>query len=534
MAAKRSSGAGPLSSDPIDVLVVGGGPSGLALALQAHLHGARVRVVERRRAIFRSSRAMILHPRTMENLRPLGVTDALLSKAAKSPQIRVHLGSRELAVRLDTLGLADTRFPQPLLVRQSDLEAVLDEALAEQGVIVERGVEVEDFAQQPGGVTARLSGGSSVAAVRSRYLAGCDGANSTVRELSGIGWSGGSYRSEVVLADVELRGPVLPGIVHVLNAASGLIFLFPLGEHGTWRMLATRKAAPTAAVLGAFGPPVRPAELQHLLGDSGWPVGIAHIAWSSQVRLPHRLADRFRTGRIFLVGDAAHAHSPAGGQGMNTGIQDALNLGWKLAFASRVGAAATEDLLASYEQERRPVARRILSLTRMLFWAEAGTGPLPRLLRGRLMPLAAMAAPWVLNHGLGKAAVYVLGQFWVRYRRSPLSADLQPRFHKLRAGDRLPDYELDHNGRRVRLHDFTARAGLHVLLARDADAKALDSTPTSPWLHVHRLGSRPGTGIAIVRPDGYLGFLATSVEANQIEAWLARVGVIGPTVLGAI
>ena len=149
MAAERSSGAPPLSPDPIDVLVVGAGPSGLALALQAHVHGARVRVVERLRAIFRSSRAMILHPRTMENLRPLGVTDALLSKAAKSPQIRVRLGSRELAVRLDTLGLADARFLQPLLVRQSDLEAVLDEALAEQGLIVERGVEVEDFAQQP-------------------------------------------------------------------------------------------------------------------------------------------------------------------------------------------------------------------------------------------------------------------------------------------------------------------------------------------------------------------------------------------------
>ena len=219
---------------------------------------------------------------------------------------------------------------------------------------------------------------------------------------------------------------------------------------------------------------------------------------------------------------------------MNTGIQDALNLGWQLAFASRVEAATAEDVLASYEQERRPVARRILRLTRMLFWAEAGTGPLPRLLRGGLMPLAAMAAPWVLNHGLGKAAVYVLGQFWVRYRRSPLSADLQPRVHKLRAADRLPDYELDHNGPRVRLHDLTVRAGLHVLLARDADAKALDSTSASPWLHVQRLGSWPGTGVAIVRPDGYLGFLATSVVANQIEAWLARVGVFGPTVLGAI
>ena len=498
MAAERSSGAPPLSPDPIDVLVVGAGPSGLALALQAHVHGARVRVVERLRAIFRSSRAMILHPRTMENLRPLGVTDALLSKAAKSPQIRVRLGSRELAVRLDTLGLADARFLQPLLVRQSDLEAVLDEALAEQGLIVERGVEVEDFAQQRGVVTARLSGGSSVAAVMSRYLAGCDGANSTVRELSGTGWSGGSYRS--------------------------------------W--------------------PMSSCAVRHCLADSGrprrvWTAGtscrIAAFAgrlWMASKHCPHGLvlADPASASTRRSVPNWSDLSSRrcgsrtfAGrGQGMNTGIQDALNLGWQLAFASRVEAATAEDVLASYEQERRPVARGILRLTRVLFWAEAGTGPLPRLLRGGLMPLAAMAAPWVLNHGLGKAAVYVLGQFWVRYRRSPLSADLQPRVHKLRAADRLPDYELDHNGPRVRLHDLTVRAGLHVLLARDADAKALDSTSASPWLHVQRLGSWPGTGVAIVRPDGYLGFLATSVVANQIEAWLARVGVFGPTVLGAI
>jgi 2-polyprenyl-6-methoxyphenol hydroxylase-like FAD-dependent oxidoreductase len=522
-----SSGSGTLTPDPIDVLVVGAGPVGLALALQAHAHGACVQVVERRRTAFRPSRAMILHPRTLECLNPLGVTDTLLARAARSSQIRIHLDSREHAVQLDSFGLANTRFARPLLVRQSDLEAVLAEALAEQGVVVQRGIALESFSQDGHLVRARVCGEDGAAEVRTQYLAGCDGANSNVRALAGIGWSGGQYRSEVVLADVELSSPALPELVHVVVAAAGLIFLFPLGEHATWRLLATRNAAPTDALLGMFGPPVPIAELQALLSRTRWPIRLAEVAWSSRIRLPHRLADRFRTERVFLVGDAAHAHSPAGGQGMNTGLQDALNLGWKLAFASRVSAAAAEELLGSYEQERRAVDRRILGLTRLLFWAEAGVGPLPRLLRSRLTPLAAMGRSWVPHpDSIGRAAVYVLAQFWVSYRRSPLSTDLRARPCQLRAGDRLPDAQVDCNGRRVRLHDLTARPGLHVLLARDAEA--VPSDPPSQWLHIHRLDSWPGTGLVIIRPDGYLGFRATSVDRWEVAAWLARVPVGSP------
>jgi 2-polyprenyl-6-methoxyphenol hydroxylase-like FAD-dependent oxidoreductase len=529
VATDRNPSAGPLSADPIDVLVVGAGPVGLALALQAHAHGANVRVVERRLTAFRPSRAMIMHPRTMEILRPLGVTDALVARAMKSPRIRIHLASgehiasREHTVQLDAFGLANTPFPEPLLVRQSDLEAVLAAALAQRGVVVERGVELESFAQDPHLVTARTCSRDGAAEVSSRYLAGCDGASSTVRTLSRIGWSGGEYRSEVVLADVELAGPVSPDTVHVVVAAPGLVFLFPLGEHATWRLLATRRAAPTEVVHGAFGPPVPVAELQELLRATGWPVCIAQVAWSSRIRLPHRLADRFRRGRIFLVGDAAHAHSPAGGQGMNTGIQDALNLGWKLAYASRVGGAAAEELLRSYEQERRPVARRILGLTRLVFWAEAGIGPSPRLLRSRLTPLAVRGLPWLPRRAsLGRLALYLLAQLWVRYRRSPLSTELRPRSRRLRAGNRLPNYLVDCDGRRVWLHDLTATPGIHVLLARDAEA--LDSAASS-WLHVHRLDSWPGTGVASVRPDGYFGFSAGSVDSSEVTAWLSRVAV---------
>lgn len=524
MATDISSSAGPLSPDPVDVLIVGAGPVGLALALQAHAHGAHVRVVERRRTVFRPSRAMILYPRTMESLRPLGVTDALVARAMRSPQIRMHLASREHTVQLDDFSLVNTPFPEPLLVRQSDLEAVLAAALVQRGVVVERGVELETFAQHPHLVTARTCSRDGATEASSWYLAGCDGANSTVRTISRIGWSGGEYRSEVVLADVELAGRVSPDTVHVAVAAPGLVFLFPLGEHATWRLLATRRAPPSEVVHGALGPPVPVAELQELLSATGWPVYIAQVAWSSRVRLPHRLADRFRKGRVFLVGDAAHAHSPAGGQGMNTGLQDALNLGWKLAYACRVDDAAAEELLRSYEQERRPVARRILGLTRLMFWAEAGIGPLPRLLRSRLTPLAARGLPWLPHWAsLCRLAVYFLAQFWVRYRRSPLSTELRPRSHHLRAGNRLPNYLVDCNGRRVRLHDLTATPGVHVLLARDAEA--FDSAAPSSWLNVHRLDSWPGTGVAIVRPDGYLGLSAASVDSSEVAVWLARLAI---------
>jgi 2-polyprenyl-6-methoxyphenol hydroxylase-like FAD-dependent oxidoreductase len=331
VATVRTASAGPLSSDRIDVLIVGAGPVGLALALQADAHGAHVRVVERRHTVFRPSRAMILHPRTMESLRPLGVTDALLARALRSPQIRIHLASREHTVQLDAFGLANTPFPEP----------------------------------HPHLVTARTCSRDGAAEVSSRYLAGCDGARSTVRTLSRIGWSGGEYRSEAVLADVELASPVVTshGPCRDRGARAGLFVSVGRTRHlaaagnatgsaqraypwRLWAASARRRAAGVAE--------------RHRMGGV-----IAQVAWSSRIRLPHRLADRFREGRVFLIGDAAHAHSPAGGQGMNTGIQDALNLGWKLAYASRVGDAAAKELLRSYEQERRPVARRILGLTRL-------------------------------------------------------------------------------------------------------------------------------------------------------------------------
>jgi len=320
---------------------------------------------------------------------------------------------------------------------------------------------------------------------------------------------------EIVLADAELD--LAGGAAHVVAGRRGLLFAFPLGERASWRLLATRPAGPEQLPFGQPGPPVPAAELQELIDRAGLGAQLSHVAWSARVRVQHRVAERFRQGRLFLAGDAAHAYSPATGQGMNTAIQDAANLGWKLAFASAQPASAA--LLGSYEQERRPVARRVLALTHLAFWGEASVGHLPSLLRS-LAPLATPAVPVLMGRRRLIAAGYRwLSQLDANYRGSPLSADGAPRpRYGLSAGDRLPDMTVTCGGRCVRLHELLARPGIHVLLEREADPPG----PLGPMVVVHRLTSIPGRGMMAIRPDGHIGLRCPRAAAGPLLAWLAR------------
>ena len=505
-------------SDGPDVLVVGAGPTGLATALQAHDHGATVRVVERRVEAFRPSRAMVMHPRTLESLRPLGVTDSLLDRGDRAPRAELHLGSRQVSARLTDVALRDTAFPHLTLVRQMDVEEVLTEALRRRGVRVERGVELVDTAADDASARAALRAQGRVDWASCRFIAGCDGQASTARTLAGIGWQGGPYREEVVLADAELDGDLAPEVLHVVAGRDGLLFLFALGEGATWRILATRPGHAASDVpFGQPGPAVPAVEVQQILDTAGLAVRLDELRWSARVRLQHRLADAFRRGPLFLAGDAAHTHSPAAAQGMNTGLLDAVNLGWKLAFAG--GAGEHADLLDSYEQERRPVARQVLALTHLVFLAEASTNPLSRFLRGRLVPLAAPALPVALRQRLLMAQVVrLLSQGWVRYRHGALSVEGTPAGSGPRPGDRLPDEEVVYDGRGVRLHEVIARPGVHILLRRDAEA--LDERLLGDHATVHRIDSWPGRGLVAVRPDGHVGFRCGTSDPAQLGAWL--------------
>lgn len=491
------------------------------MALQAHDHGATVRVVERRPHLFRHSRAMIMHPRTLESLRPLGVTDDLLERGDVSPRAELHLGCRRVAAQLADVALPDTAFPHLTMLRQADVEEILARALAERGVPVERGTELVDAASDAEAATAILRSDAGVEELGCGFVAGCDGPASTVRDSARIGWRGGTYREEVVLADVELSGDLAEGVMHVVAGRKGLVFLFALGEGARWRLLATRPGRGSDVPFGQPGEEVPASDVQRLLDVAGLDATVTDLRWSAAVRLQHRLADSFRYDRLFLAGDAAHAHSPAAAQGMNTGILDAVNLGWKLAFAS--DECDHPDLLASYERERRPVARQVLALTHLVFFAEASTHPLPSFLRGTLVPLAAPALPLLLRQPrLMAQVVRMLSQRWVRYRHSPLSVEGTPSNGRWpRPGDRLPDQEVTYGGRVVRLHEVTARPGVHVLLERDAGA--LDARRLGRHVLVHRMSS-PGGGLVAVRPDGHVGFRCGDADAAQLEDWLDLAG----------
>ena len=513
----------PATTPPGGLLVAGAGPAGLALALQAHDHGAAVRIVDRRPEAFRPSRALIMHARSLEVLRPLGVTQALLARADIAPLAHLHLGRRVVRVKLTDLALPDTAFPHLTLIRQMDVEAVLARALADRGIGVERGTELVTVRDGPEGVRAALRSPAGMEETFFGFVAGCDGPASTVRAQAGIGWPGHPYAVEVVLADAEIDADLGGGTAHVVAGQQGLLFLFPLGERATWRLLATRPASAGPPPFGQFGPPVPARELQALLDQAGLDAQITELAWSARVRVQHRVAERFHRGRLYLAGEAAHAYSPATGQGMNAAIQDAANLGWKLAFAAaQPGSSAV--LLGSYDRERRPVARQVLALTHLVFWGEASTSRLPSLLRGRLAPPAAGLVPALINRRrLVAAGIRLLSQLAVSYRGSPLSVEGTPRRRGgPRAGDRLPDQSVCAAGRIIRLHELTAQPGVHLLLDRDADR--LDTLPLGPLVSIHRLTSVPGRGLMAVRPDGHIGFRCRIADAHQLGAWLARAG----------
>ncbi|WP_090481702.1 FAD-dependent monooxygenase [Nakamurella panacisegetis] len=507
-----------------DVLIVGAGPTGLTLALQAHDHGARVRIVDRRSGPPRPSRAMIVHPRTMEVLRPLGVTDALLARGDRRPSATLHLGRRAVPAHLTDFALGDTAFPHLLLIRQSDVEAVLLAAAAQRGLAVEWDTAFESYRIDSGSPIVTVRRGWAQAQISAQFLVGADGSTSAVRHRADITSDGAAYPVDVVLADVELDGTVGAASAHVAAGRKGLVFLFPLGEQATWRLLVTVPTVPSGEPFGQIGPPVPREELDRLVDGSGIGVRIAQVAWSSRIRVQHRVAARYRVGPVLLAGDAAHTFSPAGGQGMNTGIQDATNLGWKLALLC-AHDVARERLLASYEAERRAVARQTRALTHLLFWVEAGTGLIPSFLRGSMAPLAAPLIPVLLGRRhLIAAGIRVLSQLRWTYRHSPLSGDLERGRPSARGspcgrvGDRLPDQAVVVDDGRRHLHELTATAGFHVLLQRDAQPLTLDHG----LVHTHRVHSWPGRAAIVVRPDGHIGHSGSS---PAVEAWLRALGV---------
>ncbi|MGK8521810.1 FAD-dependent monooxygenase [Nocardia asteroides] len=337
------------------VVIVGAGPAGLTAGITLADAGVDFVLLDRLSEGANTSRAAVVHARTLEVLEQLGIAEELVATGDIVARFTIHDGGRTLAT-IDFDGLP-TRYPYTLMTPQDTTEAVLLKRLRKAGGDVQRPYQVTRVVPESDGVTVEYTDAAGAAgSIRADYVIGTDGMHSVVREQVGIGFTGATYPESFVLADVRMDWPIARAEVALHLSPEGVTVVAPLpdeNEPNRYRVVATVDTAPEHSTV---------ADIQSILDarGPGGDVRVREVLWSSRFRVHHRVADRYRSGRVLLAGDAAHVHSPAGGQGMNTGIQDAATLGPLLA---RVLAGEPEALLDDYETTRRPVALGVVSFT---------------------------------------------------------------------------------------------------------------------------------------------------------------------------
>jgi 2-polyprenyl-6-methoxyphenol hydroxylase-like FAD-dependent oxidoreductase len=552
-----------------DVLVVGAGPVGTALALELALHQVSFRIIDREQVRNDKSRALIIQPRTLELLNRHGAADAIVRRGRILRGGSAYINRQPAAsIDLDDLGTTDTEFPLPLNVSQVETERFLDECLSQYGLSVERPVSATSIVHDDSGVTTTLElpDGKSQT-VRSKYIVGCDGAHSVVRHASRkMVFPGAPYPQDFVLCDALLcDSNIAQDRLSIFLSDKGVLGILPMNGE-LIRVVASR--SPTAAK----GQEVPTIEQLQAYFTSITPPGsgvLADPVWLTRFRLHHRCVNQYRDGRLFVAGDAAHIHSPAGGQGMNAGIQDAINLGWKLAHALSLQsqsqatsnstlAAAADALLDTYDLERRPVGLALLRGTDRLFAFISAPNPWTVPFRNFVLRYV---MPWAgRSRERRRRAFHFMSQFGISYRgRSRLVGEAGGFWgRRVRGGDRLPDGQVWDVWRagETSLQRVCVGKPHHLLLfsgneekggkgveelekAADRVVKACKTEVSvhyiaeeSPavqreeWysdqkgeLHA-RFGFGKKAGYVLVRPDGYVAHIGPLAKLDQLVSFL--------------
>ena len=553
------------------VLIVGAGPTGLTLALELAMLGTPFRIIDKAAVPSDKSRALVLQPRSLELLRRHHVDKLVTDRGVTAVGARMYVHKKPaVTVSLLSLGLDDTAFPRPVWLSQADTESSMTEHLAgAYGIHVERGTAAVELAQDAHGARATLrreDGATEL--LHCAYVVGCDGAHSAVRHAAGLSFEGAPYPVDFILCDARLdwteaaADPDALRRLALFFSSRDLMVFFPMKD-GIVRLIAnepqTGKAAddrPSLAVFQARFDGVAPGK-----GTLHSPV------WLARFRLHHRIADNFRSGRFFVAGDAAHIHSPAGGQGMNTGIQDAVNLGWKLARALSLAAPASdgdpttppadaiERLLDSYNAERRPVGLKLLRGTDRIFGYASTRSWWFNLWRNFFVR---WVLPVIFSSRRLTARLFRFGsELAIRYRRSAVCGTAKGFGGRLRGGDRAPDGQVETAGGAERyLMELCAGDSHHLLLfsgtgqgaagEHDLEAAAgrigdaVEATRLGR-LPVHKIYPQASTddtglvdahgrlhraygfdkaGYVLVRPDAYLAHIGPLADYEELLRWL--------------
>jgi 2-polyprenyl-6-methoxyphenol hydroxylase-like FAD-dependent oxidoreductase len=510
-----------------EVLVVGAGPTGLTLANVLADGGVDVRLVDGRPGPVDESRAAIVHVRTLEAWQQLGVADTAIARGSPVREVSVHVAGRPLMRFPLTVAASSPEcgsFDHALALPQHETERILVTALERRDGRVAWRTRLVGLEQHADGVAAAIRDPTgALGEISARFVVGADGSRSLVRRAADIDFRGGSYAPTAFLADVDLDPSPPAGVVHLNLAKGGFVGILALGP-GRFRLFGALSPAYAARFNTAAGQPIEPATLQRWFDEYlRVPARIRDIGWTSTYRIHHRLATHFRADRAFLAGDAAHVHAPAGGQGMNLGVGDAMNLGWKLAATIR--GYARPALLDTYEAERRTVAEAVLRNSDRGFEIEASDNRMLGLFRRTVAPVGVRVL--VRLPATQRMIFRLFAQTWISYRASDLTTQHPNRTAGLRAGDRVPPDLLGAGFGVSRHRPLLVTAGA-------APAGALDSLirrflPADPVVAIDRHSPRgrrlAGHGpdrVVLARPDGHAGYVGPPDDLPALGRYLDR------------
>jgi 2-polyprenyl-6-methoxyphenol hydroxylase-like FAD-dependent oxidoreductase len=544
------------SNNEVDILVVGAGPTGLVMAAEGIRHGMRCRIIDKSSAPSDKSKALAVQARTLEVFQAMNteIVEEALTCGQPMHNIDAYADNRLIA-RMKFDGL-DSPYPFPLILEQSETERIIYKHLKGLGLEIERESELLNFKQDEESVIATICHpGGYQEILRTTWLVGCDGAHSTVRHLLGLPFDGAPYEEEFVLADLRINWTVPSAQGYFFFSNRGVLGVLPMNGEKRYRLIASRDKS---ALSNYANPSLK--EMRKLFNlRVPLHAELNDPLWLTTFRLHRRIVPKLRVGRVFLAGDAAHIHSPAGGQGMNTGIQDAFNLAWKLALTKK--GTGRPILLDSYHEERYPIAKAVLRGTNLLFRIFFSTGPL-------VIKLVKIIATLVLNRGwFQRQFRNSISELNINYRYSPIVKDCASGFFKfklnLSAGDRAPDgsvtvfpnkintslFDLLRGTRFTALifcginsdlkscrnlvniaraiqDKYSQNINVYLILASSIifdDLDSYDFMLLDSDNNLHYKYKARSNCLYLVRPDGYIGFRSQPLNTKYLENYLSKI-----------
>ncbi|KAI9129114.1 FAD-dependent monooxygenase [Acaryochloris sp. CCMEE 5410] len=505
-----------------DVIIIGAGPTGLSLACQFIRHGIDFIIVEQNEGVTALSKALGVHARTLEIYEQLGLAKQAIEQGTIAEQVKLITGGTiHDGPDLSTMGEGISAYPYMLVLEQSKNEQILYDYLQRHQKEVLWNTTLEQFSQTNNGVTAVVQPKDGEAhTIEAKYLVGCDGASSVVRNTLGFDFIGDTLERLFYVADTQIDWELDHNTLHACLGRDSFIFFFPMAGDRCWRILGNlpEQASPEELEMDA-------TDLEERVkGLTGLSLDILGVNWYSSYRVHTRRVEQFSPGRCFLTGDSAHIHTPAGGQGMNTGIQDAYNLAWKLAFVLK--GYSDESLLETYNQERLENAKNLVETTDQFFEFEAGSNWLVSLIRTTVLP---PLAKHIFNIDVVQRGLFsLISQTGISYPDSALSHAVDDLNSKVKAGDRMPYFLLKGQS----IYDDLHKPMFHLLtfsnehedqsiskeikqaygLLIDHHALPL-STPVAKAFGIDQPFS------VLLRPDNYIGFITQDDPLSELTSY---------------